>query len=75
MREIIIAAAFTLWVTPCHAWQTRYYKDPFLNQCLKGTLTQIQCLAMWYSLRSLPQHFGMTCALGPDDNTIDCEKE
>jgi len=75
MRKMIIAAALTLLATPCHAWQTRYYKDPFINQCAKGTSTQAQCLAMWFALRSPPQHFGMTCALGPDGNTIDCEKE
>jgi len=72
MRKIIIAVAFTLWITPCHAWQTRYYKDPWLNQCEKVS-TQAYCLALWSKLLSPPQ--GMTCKLGPDGNTIDCDKE
>ena len=74
MRKIIIAAAFTLGVTPSHAWQTRYYKGPWLKQCARVS-TKEYCLVAWNSLLSPPQHFGMTCLFGPDGNTIDCNKE
>jgi hypothetical protein len=72
VRKIIIAPRLISGVTPCHAWQTRYYKDPWLNECAKVS-TQEYCLAVWNKLLSPPQ--GMTCKLGPEGNTIDCDQE
>jgi hypothetical protein len=72
MKNIIHAVLFALMVTPCHAWDTRYYKDAWINQC-KTISTEEYCLALWNKIPSQQQ--GMTCKIGPDNNTIDCDKD
>jgi hypothetical protein len=50
MRKIIIAVAFILSVDPCHAWDIRYYIDPWLSECAKVS-TQTYCLAAGINCR------------------------
>jgi hypothetical protein len=60
--------------TAAHAWQTRYYKQAWLDQCPKS-LTQEQCNATWDSLIPKNDAIGMICSLGSNGDTRDCDKE
>jgi hypothetical protein len=66
--KLALLAALIL-ATPCYAWDTRYYQEPWLAQCVR-TSTKDYCLAAWNKLPSSQP--GMTCTRGED--TIDCSR-
>jgi hypothetical protein len=66
IRSLHIAIVVTLGVTgsitSAPAWQTRYYREAWLDQCVK-TSTQEQCNAGWDNLIARNDAIGLICSL------------
>lgn len=73
-----ITASVTLGVTGsitnAHAWQTRYYREGWIAQCVKSS-TQEDCNAVWDNLIGRNDKLGMICRLGSKGETMDCDRE
>jgi hypothetical protein len=77
--SLFITAAVTLGVTetfpfPAAAWQTRYYREGWVAQCVKSS-TQEDCDAVWDNLIGRNDKLGMICRLGSKGETMDCDRE